>query len=165
MSAQSIAVTPVADRLRGYAQHTVEFWPGAKGWIQCRYPEGRISRCLPISTNNLLTQNLPHDVIVELDKLSVNEFWFALLLQTLLRPRPQLDDLTPALVREAAEWVRDTVRNTKKYGQLLAEVNTGQFRGMDEDDLREAKAYGLIVTDETWPFPDDQDRINPIFCL
>lgn len=156
--------TPAADDLRIYAQRIISDSYPNRSRLESRSPAGRVSRTLEPQVQELLRQTFSEEAIVALDSLCCNAYWLAELVVPLCQ-NAAAGTVTPEMVRSQADALREMVAGSASYGALLRKVNSGMFGELTAEEKFKAKDYGLIVTDETWPFPDDQDRINSLFIL
>jgi hypothetical protein len=122
-----------------------------------------LARKLPPAVMALTAQVCVPAAVDKLNALSANEYWgLTLIVDTLLHAETvplTAEDINGAAQRLLAEKMKDGTT-----AALLRKVNEN-FGDLSADELADAKAQGIVVTDESFPFEMEQDRINPIFCL
>lgn len=123
-----------------------------------RCGQTNIVAILPSSFQSAVESLATEEALQALNKLAVNEYWLLYLACTAAANSPCLP-FDSFDVANAAKMLQRVYTDR----DLVAKVNTGMFGNLTAAELGQARADGIIVYDETWPYADDENRINPVF--
>ncbi|HEY9774632.1 MAG TPA: hypothetical protein V6C81_12585 [Planktothrix sp.] len=140
--------------------------PMVRARISChetRGPDRSLLRTVSPLLLDQLSQVATPDALQAWDRLSANLYWGMKLIGMALRCSSTFP-LTAEEFRFAADLLLEMeMENGLK--SLLRKVNSERFVELTESELALARDRGIIITDETWYDPGDQEKINQLFCL
>jgi len=161
----TVSCTEAIQPLREYVSTTMHQAPlfERRSMFDTRWPQERFTVSLGSDVLFKLRLCATAQAIEKLDKLSANEYWGLRLLNLALSFAATFP-LIESDIDGAVTLLRDEALQSD-HELLLLMVNDGRFEELSAADMQTARDCAFIITDETYPYVEAQQSVNPIFCI